>query len=82
MFDLEGCHNVFNLQQLYWTKPCHFNFSSFTLNFLKLYLKTVSLDYIPEPASSIPIKKPPAAGTSTLEVMADVHQRFGDVDSG
>ena len=45
-------------------------------------LKTVSLDYIPEPASSVPIKKPPAAGTSTLEVMADVHQRFGNVDSG
>ena len=42
----------------------------------------MSLDYIPEPASSVPIKKPPAAGTSTLEVMADVHQRFGDVDSG
>ena len=40
------------------------------------------LDYIPEPASSIPIKKPPAAGTSTLEVMADVHKGFGDVDSG
>ena len=52
------------------------------MHFLKLYLKTVSLDYIPEPASSVPIKKPPAAGTSTLEVMADVHQRFGDVDSG
>ena len=52
------------------------------VHFLKLYLKTVSLDYIPEPASSVPIKKPPAAGTSTLEVMADVHQRFGDVDSG
>ena len=33
---------------------------------------SVSLDYIPEPA----------AGASTLEVMADVHQRFDDVDSG
>ena len=44
------------------------------VHFLKLYLKTVSLDYIPEPASSIPIKKPPAAGT--LEVMADVHKGF------
>ena len=32
----------------------------------------MSLDYIPEPA----------AGTSTLEVMADVHQRFDDVNSG
>ena len=32
----------------------------------------MSLDYIPEPA----------AGASTLEVMADVHQRFDDVDSG
>ena len=32
----------------------------------------MSLDYIPKPA----------AGTSTLEVMADVHQRFDDVDSG
>ena len=56
------------------------------IHFLKLYLKTVSLDYIPEPASSVPTKKPtkkpPAAGTSTLEVMADVHQRFDDVDSG
>ena len=30
------------------------------------------LDYIPELA----------AGASTLEVMADVHQRFDDVDSG
>ena len=47
-----------------------------------LISNTVSLDYIPEPTSSIPIKKPPAAGTSTLEVMADVHQRFGNVDSG
>ena len=52
------------------------------VHFLKLYIKTVSLDYIPEPASSVPTKKPPAAGTSTLEVMADVHQRFDDVDSG
>ena len=52
------------------------------VHFLKLYLKTVLLDYIPEPASSVPIKKPPAAGTSTLEVMADVHKGFGDVDSG
>ena len=42
------------------------------VHFLKLCLKTVSLDYIPEPA----------AGASTLEVMADVHQRFDDVDSG
>ena len=49
------------------------------MHFLKLYLKTVSLDYIPEPASSVPTKKPPAAGTSTLQVMADVHH---DVDSG
>ena len=41
------------------------------------------LDYIPEPAaSSVPTKKPPAAGTSTLEIMADVHQKFDDVDSG
>ena len=32
----------------------------------------MSLDYIPDPA----------AGESTLEVMADVHQRFEDVDSG
>ena len=47
------------------------------VHFLKLCLKTVSLDYIPEPT-----KKPPAAGTSTLEVMADVHQRFDDVNSG
>ena len=52
------------------------------VHFLKLYLKTVSLDYIPEPGSSIPIKKLPAAGTSTLEVMADVHKGFSDVDSG
>ena len=33
---------------------------------------TQPLDYIPEPA----------AGASTLEVMADVHQRFDDIDSG
>ena len=53
------------------------------VHFLKLYLKTVLFYYIPEPAaSSVPTKKPPAAGTSTLEVMADVHQRFDDVDSG
>ena len=32
----------------------------------------MSLDYIPELA----------AGASTLEVMADVHQTFDDVDSG
>ena len=53
----------------------------------------MSLDYIPEgsiPASSsssiqatgnvAPPK--PAAGASTVQVMADVHQRFDDVDSG
>ena len=55
----------------------------------------MSLDYIPEgsiPASSsssiqatgnvAPPKAKPAAGASTSEVMADVHQRFDHVDSG
>ena len=31
MFDLEGCGIVFNLQQLYRTKPCCLNFSLITL---------------------------------------------------
>ena len=62
------------------TEGTHFNQLEIYLNVDLLttcrrthaFLKTVSLDYIPEPA----------AGASTLKVMADVHQRFDDVDSG
>ena len=55
----------------------------------------MSLDYIPVPASSSSAvqatgnvappqakRQEPAAVASTLEVMADVHQRFDDIDSG
>ena len=53
------------------------------------------LDYIPVLASSSSAvqtpgnvappqakRQEPAAAASTLEVMVDVHQRFGDIDSG